>query len=448
MNSRTPPPRHAKNHNASSPDLFNDINSPEQIMGGETNDGDDEDQDEDEEDEDQEDEWDEEEIKEELSFRPLSRSLSSDTNILAHSPVNPFVTLSTKNEVLVSSIENEMDDNAIFIFHADNVTDKQTLVEDDEMAYPSTSPSPKVINGAKNGDFKMEEQESKKCEDELRWEDIQIIERIGIGGFAEVFSGKIIRIDGDYTERDEFDDDDDDEFESKVAIKKLINQNLTFSNLAEFSSEIEIMRKIKHPNITKFIGACTKSPHMCIVTELLEMSLFDLLHNTRLKISIEIELKIACGATKGVSHLHDNNIIHRDLKSANILLDKHFEPRITDFGLSRMKDQSTLTAGTGTFQWMAPEVIQGKKYDEKSDIYSLAIVFWEINTGLIPFISYRLNGIQASVAVVTQKKRPKIDSKLFKNRDNYNKWKTLIIKMWNQSAIKRPTAKPVINLLN
>ena len=227
----------------------------------------------------------------------------------------------------------------------------------------------------------------------------------------------------------------------------MINQNLTKHNLNELSSEIEIMRRIKHPNITKFIGACTKSPHMCIVTELLEMSLFDLLHNTRLKISIDIELKIANGATNGVSHLHDNNIIHRDLKSANILLDKHFEPRITDFGLSRMKDQSTLTAGTGTFQWMAPEVIQGKKYDEKSDIYSLAMIFWEIKTGLIPFVSYRLNGIQASVAVVTQKKRPKIDSNIFKNRDNYNKWKILIIKMWNQSPVKRPTAKQVIKLL-
>merc|ERR1712176_797852 len=244
-------------------------------------------------------------------------------------------------------------------------------------------------------------------------------------------------------EEDEF----SDEPEQKVAIKKLINQNLTTHNLAEFQSEVDIMRRIKHPNVCRFIGACTISPHMCIVTELLEMSLFDLLHNTRIRLATDIEVKVAEGATKGVAHLHEHNIIHRDLKSANILLDKHFEPRITDFGLSRMKDQSTLTAGTGTFQWMAPEVIQGKKYDEKSDIYSLAIIFWEIKTGLIPFVSYRLNGIQASVAVVTQKKRPKIDSIIFKNKMLFSKWKQLIVRMWSQSPAPRPNGTEVINIL-
>jgi len=208
------------------------------------------------------------------------------------------------------------------------------------------------------------------------------------------------------------------------------------------------MRRIKHPNVCRFIGACTISPHMCIVTELLEMSLFDLLHNTRIRLATDIEVKVAEGATKGVAHLHEHNIIHRDLKSANILLDRHYEPRITDFGLSRMKDQSTLTAGTGTFQWMAPEVIQGRKYDERSDIYSLAIIFWEIKTGLIPFASYRLNGIQASVAVVTQKKRPRIDVSIFKTKANYAEWSRLIVKMWNQSARQRPTANEVVNVLS
>jgi len=443
----------------------------------------------------------EEEVKEELSFRALSRSLSSDTNhnkdgFAAHSPINPFSVMpSTKSD----TINMFSADNDAFVF-SDHETDNILLDNEDMEQASDTSSAVSASSLSSHSSViernetelveqyhrnviieeeeekhepKQAEPEEKKTqkdteqkphahthshrqsrhkkhgngkrlvvgEDELKWEDLVIIERIGIGGFAEVFSGRLV----DKKDHDEFDEEVEEE---KVAIKKLINQNLTASNLHEFASEIEIMRKIKHPNITKFIGACTKSPNMCIVTELLEMSLFDLLHNTRLKLSVDIELKVALGASKGVAHLHEHDIIHRDLKSANILLDKHFEPRLTDFGLSRMKDQSTLTAGTGTFQWMAPEVIQGKKYNEKSDIYSLAMIFWEIKTSLIPFVSYGLNGIQASVAVVTQRKRPKIDVSVFKNKHKYDQWKMLIIKMWNQTASKRPNAAQVIQMLH
>merc|ERR1719295_1544207 len=345
------------------------------------------------------------------SCPPSSRSISSETNQNPKTPTNPFATSMSHRESgavpLFPSggahpIDNEED---IFLFGSH----RRSIFEHQEHdAFDSDSHSSRDFedddDDHRHSDGRggwNEEEEEKRLDvvraDELKWEDLVISERIGIGGFAEVFSGKMA---GGDEEEDEF----SDEAEQKVAIKKLINQNLTTHNLAEFQSEIDIMRRIKHPNVCRFIGACTISPHMCIVTELLEMSLFDLLHNTRIRLATDIEVKVAEGATKGVAHLHEHNIIHRDLKSANILLDRHYEPRITDFGLSRMKDQSTLTAGTGTFQWMAPEVIQGRKYDERSDIYSLAIIFWEIKTGLIPFASYRLNGIQASVAVVTQKK--------------------------------------------
>jgi len=445
-----------------------------------------------EEDEEEEEEVEEEEVEEEeeeevkedeLSFRPLSRSASSATNVFPHSPLNVFHAMhSADMKGDTNTLEEDEDDDDEDEDDAFLTSDEEEYDEEEQEAIHALSPPPISMQGSQvlAHDVKVEEEEEEKhdetggklatvyatgggtsaasasasasgsasasasaaaasvMEDELKWKDIVIDERIGIGGFAEVFSGKI-----DTVHHDEFDDD----AEERVAIKKLINQNLTAHNLHEFALEIEIMRKIKHPNITRFIGACTKAPNMCIVTELLEMSLFDLLHNTRVSLSMEIELKIALGATKGVGHLHEHDIIHRDLKSANILLDKQFCPRITDFGLSRMKDQSTMTAGTGTLFWMAPEVIQGKKYDEKSDVYSLAIIFWEIKTGLIPFESFRLNGIQASVAVITQKKRPKLDTSVFKNKAQFESWKRLIVNMWNQAPSKRPNAKNVIQSL-
>ena len=269
--------------------------------------------------------------------------------------------------------------------------------------------------------------------DEIKWDDLAVGERIGIGGFAEVFKGKIDYLPNSDVQLSE---------PMNIAIKRMIHQNLTKSSLIEFISEVSIMREVNHPNIVKFIGACTKPPHLCLVTELLEMSLFDLLHNTRLKLSWDIRLTIALGAARGVEFLHKKKVIHRDLKSANILLDKHFEPRISDFGLSRMKDEyDTMTAQTGTFQWMSPEVILGKKYTEKVDIYSLAIIFWELVTSRIPFAAMGLNGIQASVAVVTQRKRPRIDNKFPKP------WKNLIEKCWAHDPNKRLTAKECVEWL-
>ena len=434
INSRTPPPRNL----ASSPNLFPDIDALnitpsdlEKIF-----------------DEEKKENFDfgndefvdlEKKDDEPLFFRPLSRSLSSESNLMSRSPSNPFMTFMMNTTDAFDENQDEDDDDDDDDDDTFNEEEHSSILESELICIKNNQKTQQRSSKQNNVN---EEEIDKLVEDELKWEDLMIVERIGIGGFAEVYMGKIIR-GGNNEQMDEF----SDEPEEKVAIKKLINQNLTQHNLHEFSSEIEIMRSIKHPNITKFIGACTKSPHMCIVTELLEMSLFDLLHNTRLRLKEEYDFKIAIGSCKGVAHLHSKEIIHRDLKSANILLDKHFEPRITDFGLSRIKDQSTLTAGTGTFQWMAPEILSGKKYDEKSDIYSLGIIFWEIKTGLLPFVSYRLNGIQASVAVVTQKKRPKIERYLFKNKLLYSKWKELIVRMWSQSPGPRPNGKEVLSIL-
>jgi len=258
--------------------------------------------------------------------------------------------------------------------------------------------------------------------DELTWNDVEVYERIGVGGFAEVFKAKY---GGD-----------------TVAVKRIINQRINEEVVSEFKHETSLMRRLDHANIVKFIGACTVPPNLVVVTELCEMSLFDLLHNTSVKISWKIRHRIALDATMGLQYLHAENppIIHRDLKSANLLLDKRFHCKITDFGLSRVKDiQDTMTAQTGTFQWMAPEVIGGRRYNEQADIYSLAICFWELCKAQIPFDG--MNGVQVSVAVMTKKQRPHLD--------HYFPpcFRTLIARMWDHDPRIRPTSTQVITWL-
>jgi hypothetical protein len=139
-------------------------------------------------------------------------------------------------------------------------------------------------------------------DDEIEFSELELGERIGVGGFAEVFKAEWRG--------------------TEVAVKRLLLPKATDDAVTEFIAEVNLLRRLRHPNIVMFMGACTKSPNLCLVTELLQMSLFDLLHNTKIKLSWKIKLKIAQEAAMGMNYLHRHRptIIHRDLKSANLLV--------------------------------------------------------------------------------------------------------------------------------
>lgn len=98
---------------------------------------------------------------------------------------------------------------------------------------------------------------------------------------------------------------------------------------------------------------------------------------------------------------------HRDLKSANILLDESYTPKVCDFGLSRLKAQDrSMTGNCGTVQWMAPEVLANQAYNEKADIYSYGIILWELLTRQCPYDD--MSAIQCALAVLNRNHRPEI----------------------------------------
>ncbi|XP_059452879.1 probable serine/threonine-protein kinase SIS8 isoform X2 [Corylus avellana] len=226
---------------------------------------------------------------------------------------------------------------------------------------------------------------------EIRWEDLQIGERIGIGSYGEVY-----RADWNGTE---------------VAVKKFLDQDLSGDALAQVKCEVEIMLRLRHPNVVLFMGAVTRPPNFSILTEFLPRgSLYRILHRPNPPIDEKRRMRMALDVAKGMNYLHTSHptIVHRDLKSPNLLVDKNWVVKVCDFGLSRMKHHTFLSSKStaGTPEWMAPEVLRNERANEKCDVYSFGVILWEITTLGIPWKG--LNPMQVVGAVGFQNKRLEI----------------------------------------
>lgn len=223
---------------------------------------------------------------------------------------------------------------------------------------------------------------------EIQWDDLQIGDRIGIGSYGEVFHADL---NG-----------------TEVAVKRFLDQDLTGDALVQFKCEVEIMLRLRHPNVVLFMGAVTRPPNLSILTEYLpRKSLYRLLHNPSHHIDERRRIRMAFDVAKGMNYLHTSHptIVHRDLKSPNLLVDRNWNVKVCDFGLSRLKHQTFLSSKStaGTPEWMAPEVLKNEPSNEKSDIFSYGVILWELLTMRVPWSE--LNAMQVVGAVGFQNRR-------------------------------------------
>jgi len=222
-----------------------------------------------------------------------------------------------------------------------------------------------------------------------------------------------------------------------VAIKFLRTEHINDSSKIEFLQEIMILKSVDHENVVRFYGACTKHRKYLIVTEYMPGgNLYDHLHKQNNTLELSVILRTAIDISKGMDYLHQNNIIHRDLKTANLLIGDDKVVKIADFGVSRHRSQEgDMTSETGTYRWMAPEVINHKPYDQKADVFSFAIVLWELVTSKVPYEN--LTPLQAALSV-RQGFRLEIPSSVHPRLFKLIQW------CWEENPHTRPTFSEII----
>jgi len=173
----------------------------------------------------------------------------------------------------------------------------------------------------------------------------------------------------------------------EVAVKIPHKQILKEVHLTSFRHEVEMMSKISHPNVVRFMGACTEVGKLQIVTERCRNNLENLLASG-VQLTLYERMRMARDAALGMTWLHEIKMVHRDLKTANLLVDFSNRVKVADFGFSQIKAADSLVEPKGTLVWMAPEMILGEGYNEKVDVYSFGIILWEILTRQKPYPHY------------------------------------------------------------
>jgi len=295
---------------------------------------------------------------------------------------------------------------------------------------------------------------AKSLQGAIDFSELELVEVIGGGGFGQVW-----RANWRSTP-----------VAVKVLSGSAQSQKVPRAVLEEFAAEINLLRGMRHPNICLYMGACLQPPNRAIITELAANgSLWDALRlplnppyrpvgrsnggmseteawppslyrpdprhglppsrtnrlaNNNAAFNKEattptipagtwswaLVKRVACGTARGMVYLHSGTppVLHRDLKSANILLDESYNPKVCDFGLSRLQSAAgaSMTGNCGTVQWMAPEVLANQRYNEKADVFSYGIILWELLTRACPYEGQ--NAVQCALAVLNRNHRPSI----------------------------------------
>nr|XP_039274070.1 mitogen-activated protein kinase kinase kinase 9-like [Styela clava] len=263
----------------------------------------------------------------------------------------------------------------------------------------------------------------------IDFQDLQLNEIIGVGGFGKVYHGfwgnKEVAIKAAKVDPDE---------DIKSTIKNVVKEARLFSLLS-------------HTNIISLEGVCLKQPNLCIVLEYAQGGAINRFL-TRRKLPPQILVDWALQIAVGMNYLHneaDTHIIHRDLKSSNVLIKEQILPnddlsnktmKITDFGLAREMYKTTKMSAAGTYAWMAPEVIKSSTFSKASDVWSYGVLLWELLTGEQPYKG--IDGLAVAYGVAVNKLTLPVPSTC------PQPFKELLERCWNSNSHERPSFRTIL----
>lgn len=262
----------------------------------------------------------------------------------------------------------------------------------------------------------------------IELKDLDFTGEIGKGGFGVVYKATYLGT-------------------TPVAVKTLLCQNLSGNSLSAFREEANLMSGLSSPHIVQFMGVVAESGHFSIVMEYMAKgSLYHTLQDQSADLPWSLRYRISHETAQGLHFLHHHDILHRDLKSLNVLLDMELHAKLSDFGLAKVREEtatttSSATASVGTLAWMAPELLNlGSRASQATDIYALGVILWEIATRSVPYAS--ANGNAGLICQwIKDGQREKIPE------STPQKFSALIAKCWAERDGDRPTTAAVIQEL-
>ena len=261
-------------------------------------------------------------------------------------------------------------------------------------------------------------------------QDVSLGASLGKGAFGVVYACKVKGVVSD----------------SAVA-KRVDLRLLKPEDASLLQNEVQIWSQLEHPACVAFLGVCIEQQEYLLLCEYCEEGALSAYHSKALKQRTPYLGLLALADRmrqigSGLAHLHSKKLLHRDLKSSNILISSGFQLKVGDFGLACAlpKPGHRLTPETGSYRWMAPEVIRHERYDQSADVYSFSILAWEMLNYRMPYVDK--TPVEAAFAVADDGLRPQLPPHC---PDSIAK---LLTACWHRTPRVRPSFKQIVGQLD